>query len=314
MSRICALWFAFAATICSGMAGTGVVVESVEPAGGAALSGIEEGQWLLGWERRADGVVAARGPLESPFELERVEIEEAPLGPIRLVGDRVAFDVPPEEWLLRTRPVLDENRGNRLDRLLAAIEGGEIVAALDTLSALASGATDDVLSVWFRVRTADALGDTGAWSKSDALYDEATAASGRVDPSLVAAVRRAQGNLAERHGRQKEAIAAYGRALEAVASASPNGLDVADLLWRSANVSYSLGDLDAAETQLERALELAERTAPESYSVAKTVNTLGKVAFRRGELDEADRRWRRALRLNERLAPEGRGVINLVNN
>ena len=108
------IWFALLCTTllitdgrASGEHGHGVVVEQVTKGSAAAGAGLQQGDVILHWTRSDTG-----GPIESPLDLQAVEIEQAPRGSITLEGRR---DAEKREWLLtsenwgaKVRPVLPE--------------------------------------------------------------------------------------------------------------------------------------------------------------------------------------------------------------
>ena len=86
------IWFALLCTTllitdgrASGEHGHGVVVEQVTKGSAAAGAGLQQGDVILHWTRSDTG-----GPIESPFDLQAVEIEQAPRGSITLEGRRDA--------------------------------------------------------------------------------------------------------------------------------------------------------------------------------------------------------------------------------
>src|SRR5215470_2028470 len=112
----------------------GVLVESVAPGLGGAHAGIQPGDLLLGWERPVSGSVpAARGTLATSFELEDLQAEQAPLGPVSLLVDRAgarrSASMPPWPWGLAARPAMD---AATLTEYLAA---GELISKQDAAGA-----------------------------------------------------------------------------------------------------------------------------------------------------------------------------------
>ncbi len=98
----------------------GALVEALEPWGAAAEAGIEPGDVLLAWEREEKSPV--RGPVLSPLEVNRIEREESPRGPISFRlwrnGREIEATLRRGEWGLTTSPVLSPSdrraTGNRL--------------------------------------------------------------------------------------------------------------------------------------------------------------------------------------------------------
>ena len=73
-------------------------------ASGDLVPRLQVGDELLAWRRAG----APGGPLSSPEQLAEVEAEQAPLGPVALVGRRrgvpMVWAMPQRPWRLRARP------------------------------------------------------------------------------------------------------------------------------------------------------------------------------------------------------------------
>src|SRR5262245_41465770 len=86
-------------------AGGRLVGESVAPGLGALGAGLRAGDVLHVW-RRGKGP-AATGRLSAPFDLRELEMQQAPLGPVELVGSRdgapLRVLLPPSRWEVAVR-------------------------------------------------------------------------------------------------------------------------------------------------------------------------------------------------------------------
>jgi len=141
-------------------AGPGVVVERVETGGATETAGLEPGDRLLAWERGEEpGQPGAAGEFHSPLDLMVIEIREAPLGPITLMGEgaRGAFSLvlPPGTWRISSRPDLD---ADDLDTYLQAekkADEGDFSGAVERLRSLtdSTGETPE-RAAWFLQQSA----------------------------------------------------------------------------------------------------------------------------------------------------------------
>jgi CHAT domain-containing protein/tetratricopeptide (TPR) repeat protein len=90
--------------------------------------------------------------------------------------------------------------------------------------------------------------------------------------------------------------------------------DSAAILNNLAVVSKALGDLAAAEQQLQRTLRLKERLAVPDDSLASTLVNLGDVARMRGDLAAAQSHLQRAVDLYRSAEPGGAGLAAALDN
>src|SRR5436305_2235411 len=89
----------------------GVVVESAGPQGAGAQAGLQKGDVLLSWRRRAAPPAnpeEAAGGLRSCTDAAELEAEQAPRGPVELRFQRrgkvSTVEVPAGDWQLEVRP------------------------------------------------------------------------------------------------------------------------------------------------------------------------------------------------------------------
>jgi hypothetical protein len=104
---------AVAAAGATSISGDGLVVESVTSGGAADVAGLRPGDALKRWTRAAQAPAnpeAASGELRWPADLEDVEVEQAPRGPVSVEAERdgktLTVALPTGEWLLDVRPQL----------------------------------------------------------------------------------------------------------------------------------------------------------------------------------------------------------------
>ena len=330
LSWVLLLGCALAAPACRRPAAPGVAVQAVQERGAAAAAGVGAGDTLVSWRRARSGVSpAASGELRSPFDLEILEMEQAPRGAVSLAVRRggevhsVALGAGP--WGITPRATPGAMPGLEACWLeLAAGRAGagarkwpEAQAALDEAEqcAKAAGRSDAVALVL------DAQGDAfqaaGELHKAEQAYRRALttreAAGGK---SLAVAASLAR--LAElAHQRALERGAAEGlwrRSLALREELAAGSLDVAACHHGLGDVFHREGKLADAEQEHRKALAIVEALAPESLLLAETLAGLGAVAQYRGDLGAAEAFHRRALALKERLAPGSTDMAFSLNS
>ncbi len=260
---------------------SGLIVEQVKPDGLAAKAGAQPGDRLLRWRRGEAG-----GELVSPFDLDRLALEEAPRGAVSIAGRRggeaLSFSLGDGAWAINVRPDMTEQAVGELAdaRRVGGVEGAE------RLGALARDEGRSAVRTWLLVLAAE----TGALEGSPELWAEAAAAASQ-DLATLGCARERQGRALQSASRLDEAAAAYAQAL---ASRPEGSLVAAASLNDLGSLALYRGDLEAADGYLHRALEIRERLAPESLGVAMSLNNLGLLAWYKGDLEAAEGAFRRA--------------------
>jgi CHAT domain-containing protein/Tfp pilus assembly protein PilF len=295
----------------SGSIGDGIVVDAVNKNFEGEKAGLQPGDILLRWTR--DG---ASGEMRSPFDLSRVEIEQAPLGSVTVEGLRGTKN---ESWVLGEASWGIDARPNFSGGLLTIYLDGEqlrkagnATAAMEHWrSALAKMKMQDAqpdFSTWLLVHAAKAFAAAAQSKEADAAYQEAVeTTTGTGSLAKIQALRAWCGTLKQRGewvnaGKRSQAAAQESLKLE------PEGLMFADAF---VDLGYSLmreDDLAGAEKIYSQALEIQQRLAPDSLPVARSLRSLGSVALYQGDLIKADDYYHQALMIQERLAPGGMDV------
>ena len=307
----------------------GVVVEEVSEGSAPGKAGLEAGNVVLAWERSQvdpaqtgvdrPGTMPSKGRIESVFDWLWLEVEQAPRGPIKLIGERdgepMVLEVGVGLWGVKMRP--------RMSSVLVGpyLEGQELVEAGDRESGIASWeeivdrvqrAGDKLLQCWLQLRIGDAWAEEGAREKARAAYRSALETA-HVPVAQVTAWD-ATGKSYERHSDLAEAEASYRSALEIRQATWGESLGATVSLNNLGIVARLRGDLEQAEQNYQRAFEIRERLAPGSLELATSLNNLGAVAFSRGDLERATQYHQRALEIREKLAPGSLYISDSLSN
>jgi CHAT domain-containing protein/Tfp pilus assembly protein PilF len=276
--------------------GLGLVVESIETGTPAHSAGLRRGDVLVSWRPAGEG---KSGPLASPFDLARVEIEAAPRGPVVLVGSRNGQPLEVRvdhggEWRVQTRPEL---QGRDAD-LYARGEAGWL-----DLAEAAAARDDWTLACWLAVRLAERAPaeDESAALDAFALAVDTCASTGRAD--RIALAHQALARAWQARLRFSQAEAAWREALRVWEGEGPAGLAAAAAHHGLGLVAWERGLPNEAEPHFRRALDLRQALAPEGLDVAATLHQLGYVASWRTEFEPASAQMTKALEIRQRLAP-----------
>ena len=280
----------------------GAVVEEVANNSEADHTGLRGGDILLSW-------VSARaaGPIESPFDLLRVEIEQAPLGAVTLEGlrgsEKRTWTLGPDAWGIRARPKFSDvflpayEEGQRL------VKAGKLSEAKDRWKALLSDEQcPPWLAPWLLSRSADLLADA---RESDQAYRASLQAgqSAGIKPTIQAQILCGWADQFEKRSDWASAEKYYREALWKSREMSKNTLTVAAILNKLATVNRNRQDITQAERYYRQALVIEARVAPQSLPLGETLYGLGRLASLRDRLSEAEEDFRQALAIQERLVP-----------
>lgn len=281
-----------------------VVVERVELGGVAHDLGVRPGESFDRWQRLDDQErVVEEGPLPQPFELQRVWLEEAPRGPVRLVDESEgrARHLEWEEWGLQTRPELAPS-------VLELYRAGEFVAA-------AEATTDSLHRAWLLAEAAENGDDTEAGER---LFSRALQAAG--SGVARAQIHRRWGDSLRDRSAWDAAREQYRQAEELDRARDPGGLSVAQDQLRLAVVAGRTRDLQGAEQHYRRAVEILRERARPGLTQAKALGGLSFVLLLQGSMEEAsemaDEAWSRVADTGvegrvARLVLNNRGTIRL---
>jgi CHAT domain-containing protein/tetratricopeptide (TPR) repeat protein len=285
--------------------GAGVVVEHIAPGFAGARAALQEGDVVRQWSRGD-----ALGPVDSPFDLSWLEMEQAPRGRVTLHGWRGleprTWELGEGQWGLRARPPLSPTalRGYR-----EALDNTENGNAVRWRAAVAQA--DAAWRPWVLARAAEATGTAGGWDQAQEFYGEAVRLAAAASPARVSTLRLTWAAAAFARGDLDAAEAQYRQVAEPTADPAET-LAQARAIAGLGSVAWNRGDLAAAESNHQRALVLAERLAPGSLEVAANHVGLGHVMAERAELDRAESHFSRALAIQEERAPRSLEVARTL--
>lgn len=287
------------------------VVDRVAPRLAAESAGLRAGDVLVGWTHATDATLpAAPRSITDALDLDALEIEEAPRGPLTLHvlrgNEPLALTLPAPPWGILARPPLPEDLLAQYLEGKAALDAGHTDEAVRLWRALlGSHAQTAAWRLWLHLRAAGALDRASPWPQSAETVPEACAearatATGRRLGYLMLRL----GERSERDSRLDDAGAAYREALDALGEGAAHSLLGARILLALGRVAYQHDDLAAAEPLFRRAAAIRNELAPDSLDVADSLAALGTIAYRRGDLGVAADCHGRALAIRERRSPE----------
>jgi CHAT domain-containing protein/Tfp pilus assembly protein PilF len=300
---------------------SGIVVERVDERSAGQRAGLLPGDVLTSWERRASPPAnpsAAKGDIATPFDLDEIEIEQAPRANVTLAGrrgtERLAIDMPAGRWRVSARPVMPPASVERVTAAREAATGGRVDAAVSDFKAAAARAGDTAVAAWLLIQASAALADARRPAEAHAVIREAAVvAGGTGDRAAIAGVLEAQAQLYERSNDATNAEIAYRAVIATRQGGETANLGTAKGLVDLGFVAIGRGDLAAAEPRIREAAELQRRLAPGSVVLARSLSNLGRLV-ERGDPDAAAPLYREAMELLERLLPNSDDHGNAVNN
>ena len=316
---------AFAAT--GGGESEGLKVESVYPHSVGALAGIEAGDELVSWSRATaatpEGVPAAMGRLDSPFDLFWVLFEQSPHGVVTIQGRRAGEEkawtlAPGRAWGLIIRPALPAAALRLYEEALREKAAGRLEASLERMLGAAEilAAGGDVRNAaWLERVVAEKAAAVQRWEQSEEATERAVARlSAHGDLWEAVLLRRWSGVDRETALDWRCAFRRFQQAYNLAFHRLGPGLSEVQLEVGMGVAASSEGDLDGAEGYFLSALEGVESLAPGSLDQAAILVNLGYLARQQGDLEAADHWGREALALEEKLAPvDLETAISLTN-
>ena len=340
---------ALGAFLLSAMAASGaVVVEEVSGKSPAAEADIRAGDVLIAWSRGDQA-----GTVASPFDLDFIEFEQAPRGPVVVEGTRAGvamkWTLRREVWGIKVTPEWSPKLLNRYEQIrhVLGVEAKRRASELQNLAA--PGVTD---RAWLFFRSAEILFDAGERGMADAAYQQAAQMlSGQrkaavflsagtralrdedyargnayflscqsviepIDPKAVMLARcwTGLGQVEKRRGQFDAAAEHQKKAIGLLNGELAESLIAGHVLSSIASLEWQREQFDAAERDMNSALELMRKNSADSLAVGDVLNNLGLVAESTGKTAEAKRYFQEAMvRLDS--VPDGqRSLARTLSN
>ena len=299
--------------LCPGPAAASVVVEKVGQGSVLEKAGLRPGDLVLSWEQPP-----GKGDIRTVSDWLRLKDEQAPLGSLRLRGERdgaaVSFEIPKGDWDSRVRPWMADGLLATYTEGRRRIEAGDVEAGADLWDRLARTAPD--LKPWLLLQTGQAWTDAGQAGKARAALQAAIAAlEESADAEMRVAVLDALGQSYQGSSDLVQAETFYRSALETGRAARGDSLQVARLTVRLGAVRRRQNRMEEATQLLGEALAMRERLAPDSLDVADSLAQLSALAWAKGDQRAFYDLSRHALAIQERWAPgtlDAAGILNYV--
>ncbi len=288
-----------------------VLIEAIERGSPLAAAGLAVGDRLVEWSR---GDV--RGPFDSWDELQRLEIEQAPLGPVRVeverAGRRIVVELAEDRWRARARPALAPQALALHRRAVAALASHDLAAARALVQSLAGLLFSPSDRAWCETRLAALLRalpetESGAWERA---LDAARSAE---DPALELWIATERCAAGLRSGRLVEARAACERARSLdTGPASP--LARLHVSYLEAGLAGRAGDPREEERRYREVLAALQPIAADSLLTSRALRGLAKARASQDDPAGAVELAGRALALVERRAPGSLEHQNVLMN
>src|SRR5215472_7130504 len=210
----------------------GVIVEKVGRYSEAEKAEFQEGDSLLGWSCRD-----AQGEVASPFDVAKIEIEQAPRGAVKLEGlrggEKRTWVLGPGEWGLKTRPNLPPDLLSVYQEGQDLAKAGEFAEAAErwrTAAGKVNASVPGWLRLWFLLHAADAFAEGRQWKEADAAYDDAIQKSAAAGPEIRVYLLRNWAKASEQRGDSASAEKYYRQAVDEYQKTGSENLVLADIL------------------------------------------------------------------------------------
>lgn len=315
--RCAFLSLAFAAFVYSGT--PGVVVESVEPLYAGQRAGIQPGDVITGWNREGS---AAEGKVDSPFDMIRVEIEQAPRGEIRMSGLRgdspINVLLPAGEWKIETQPRLPDPIALLYSQSKAkqdAVSPDQALQLLRNAVEAAGKEKETKNAVWLYVKQAELLLKAGKKDEATTSFQSAVLLSEHdsdklLKPLLLCAEAKIRLSGNDLENAQIDAK----QAAELLEPLSEAELLKADCYFTQAKAAADLGNVNDAEALFRKSLDLRKAAVPESYVTALTLTELAKVLQTRGDMESAAQLHSESHSILEKKAADSPEYLKALND
>lgn len=302
---------------------SGIVVEDVGVASAFVEAGLRPGDLVVAWKRLPAPPAnpqGAQGVLESVFDWNWLEVEQAPRGAlglsIRRGGTATSLEVGPGRWETAVRPRMPTVMLDHYSKGRKLIESGDLEAGIDlwrTSIRLAEDQTVDAgLGAWLLFRIGNIWAEATQWQKAQQAYHSALETAQY--PLAKSAIWQALGDAYAGSNNLDEARKAYRFAQELQESTWGESLTLAKSLTDLGRLDLAQSRFDSAEGYWQRVLEIRQKLAPGSLDMASSLNDLGNLAADRGDPEKAAEYYEKALEIRRKVAPDSLDVASSLNN
>jgi CHAT domain-containing protein/tetratricopeptide (TPR) repeat protein len=284
----------------------GVVVEKIAKRFAGEQAGLHEDDVILKWSYGE-----AQGPINSPFDLAQIEMEQGPRGIVTLTGRRgshsLAWKVGPGEWSISSRPNFSASLLQKYHQRLAQVvsEKQEQPEGLpQEMISLADQQQFPWLVSWIFYHEAGQFAKVGKWPQADHSFEQAISFAKNEPSAIKAQILRGWSWAVSLQADWARVDDLCRRAIEESQNSSPEGLASTNyLIWYGRVLTYH-GNFVEADKVYKQALAIQQKLAPDSTAVADTFCRLSVLAIDVGTVDQAEEFVRKALEIQQRLIPD----------
>jgi CHAT domain-containing protein/Tfp pilus assembly protein PilF len=292
----------------------GVVIEEISKGSALEKAGLQVGDVILSWERLPNPPAnpeGARGNLDNPFDWMWLEIEQAPRGVVRLLGERedspLSFEVSPGQWgaaaTINFSPSLASwyLRGRLLETR------GEVSSAIEEWRSLASWLghrNANEVEAWLNVRIGKILAEQGSQNEAKSHYLRANGMA--LDDLAKSQTLDLTAKFFFESGEFQEAEKFFRAALELKKDKSLGDLDIARSMSNLAVALYHQGRKSEVDGYLHTAHETYSKLAPQAPELIKLLRNLGVRAKELGNLDQSIKYHQESIAIAEIVSPNSK--------
>jgi len=294
----------------------GVVLDRFDnDSSGAKKAGILPGDVLLRWSRGSAG-----GELNSPFEMEMVDVHEGSRGLMTFAGlrgtEKMIWTMPKIYWGAQVRPNFPDEFVALHAEARALADAGKFTEASEHWQGAAAKAEHVLpawVSTWFLRQAAEALAQGQLWKESDEAYQKAVLSSARSGPAEEAQIRYLWGASYWQRNLWKPAEE---QLLAALSQSRQTALTfytaiIYDMLG---TVARNQGNLNQAEEYTRQALNINAQEDPHSILTATNQLNLSTIVYKRGDFLQAEDFLLKALAVYGKASPRSMGTAFILND
>ena len=292
------------------------MVEKVTAGLEADKADMQVGDLLLRWSRGGKNT-----EIESPFDLPRIETEEAPWGVVEIEGLRNGamhtWPLRSYGWGLFVRPNMQGEllrlylegqtfaHSNQLSKAIESWRGATIVAQESGVSWLAP---------WLLGRTGQWLFWGGRLEIASKTYQEAIQLGETSGPVVKADLFWQWASRLESTGDMATAAKRYEDVLSEWKKLGPGTIVVAASYVDLGRLALREGDLTKAEECFRQILAIREKMPPDSVQTVVSIIDLGLIFEQQGDLAKAEEYYRNALAIERTRLPRSANLVQILSN